>query len=130
MNKPDYVKFWMLSAEKDWTVAENLFSKGNYPQSLFFGHLALEKMLKAHWVRDNMEDYPPRIYNLVRLASQTKLTFTTDDLLFLDKMNDYQMEGRYPDYQFTIYKICTLDFTDEILKEVKRIHTWLSNQLL
>lgn len=130
MNKLDYVKFWMLSAEKDWTVAENLFSKGNYPQALFFGHLALEKMLKAHWVRDNMEDYPPRIHNLVRLASQTKLSFTTDDLLFLDKMNDYQMEGRYPDYQFTIYKICTPDFTEEILKEVKRIHTWLSNQLL
>ena len=103
MTKPDYIQFWKISAEKDWVVAENLFAKGNYPQALFFGHLVLEKAVKAHWVRDNLADVPPRLHNLVRLASQTQLDFSTDDLLFLDKMNDYQMEGRYPDYQFTIY---------------------------
>jgi hypothetical protein len=60
-------------------------------------------------------DIPPRIRNLVRLSSQTELSLSTDDLLFLDKMNDYQMEGRYPDYQFTIYEICTPALTEEIL---------------
>ncbi len=91
MVKSDYVQFWKTSAEKDWVVAENLFSKGNYPQALFFGHLVLEKLLKAHWVKDSLENYPPRIHNLVRLAGHTRLSFQPEDLLFLDKMNDYQM---------------------------------------
>jgi HEPN domain-containing protein len=50
MTKSDYIEFWKISAEKDWVVAENLFSKSNYPQALFFGHLVLEKILKAHWI--------------------------------------------------------------------------------
>ena len=33
------------------------------------------------------------------------------------------------DYQFAIYQLCTLVFTEEILEEVKRFYTWLSNQL-
>ena len=85
--------------------------------------------MKAHWVKDNSEDYPPRTHNLVRLASVTKLKIAEDDLLFLDKMNDYQMEGRYPDYHFTTYKICTQEFTAQILEEVKRLKTWLTRQL-
>jgi len=129
MTKSDYIQFWKTSAEKDWEVAESLFEKGKNPQSLFFGHLVLEKLLKSHWVKDNPTDYPPRIHNLVRLAGNTNLNFAPDDLLFFDKMNDYQMEGRYPDYHFTIYKICTPKFTEEILNNVKRLKEWLTNQL-
>lgn len=129
MTKSDYIQFWKLSAEKDWEVVQNLFEKKNFPQALFFAHLVLEKLVKAHWVKDNEADYPPRVHNLLRLAGSTELNFSQEDLLFLDKMNDFQMEGRYPDYQFTIYQLCTLDFTEGILKEVKNLYLWLSNQL-
>ncbi|MBI5914758.1 MAG: HEPN domain-containing protein [Bacteroidetes bacterium] len=129
MTNSDFIQFWKISADKDWEVAGSLFEKARYPQALFFGHLTLEKLLKAHWVKDNSEDYPPRTHNLVRLAGITKLEFKADDLLFLDKMNDYQMEGRYPDYNFTIYQICTLEFTAQILEEIKRLQAWLINQL-
>ncbi len=129
MTKPEHIAFWIASSAKDWEVAGNLFEKNNFPQALFFGHLTLEKLLKAHWVKDNTEDYPPRIHNLIRLSNQIQLEFTQDDLLLLDKMNDFQMEGRYPDYHFTIYQICTLEYTEEILSEVNRIRIWLTNQL-
>lgn len=129
MTKPEHIAFWIASSVKDWEVAGNLFEKNNFPQALFFGHLTLEKLLKAHWVKDNIEDYPPRIHNLIRLSNQIQLEFTQDDLLLLDKMNDFQMEGRYPDYHFTIYQICTLEYTEEILSEVNRIRIWLINQL-
>ena len=129
MTKSEYIQFWKTSAEKDWEVAQNLFEKKNYPQSLFFGHLALEKLLKAHWVKDNQEDFPPRIHNLNRLSEDTRLVLSPEDLAFLDKMNDFQLEGRYPDYQFKIYQLCTPVYTEEILKEVKRLVVWLTNQL-
>lgn len=108
---------------------QNLFDKANYPQALFFAHLVLEKLIKAHFVKDNASDYPPRTHNLVRLTSLTQLVFSMDDLLFLDKMNDYQMEGRYPDYQFLIFKICDGPHTKNLLEEVEKIRSWLLNQL-
>jgi HEPN domain-containing protein len=121
MTKQEYIEYWKTAAEKDWEVVQNLFDKANYPHALFFAHLVLEKLLKAH--------YPPRIHNLVRLASQTQLSFPANDLLFLDKMNDYQMEGRYPDYQFLIFKICDRQHTETLLVEVEKIRSWLLNQL-
>jgi hypothetical protein len=89
----------------------------------------LEKLLKAHFVKDNAIDFPPRIHNLVRLAGQTKLVFAANDLLFLDRMNDYQMEGRYPDYQFLIFQICDRQHTENLLAEAEKIRLWLLNQL-
>lgn len=129
MTKAEHIEFWKISAHKDRTVAENLFSKANYPQCLFFGHLVLEKLLKAHWVKDNTDDFPPRTHNLVRLASHTQLVFPPSDLLLLDKLNDFQMEGRYPDYNFSIYQLCTQTYTESLLLEIQRIEQWLLNQL-
>lgn len=80
-------------------------------------------------MKDNASDYPPRTHNLVRLTSLTQLVFSMDDLLFLDKMNDYQMEGRYPDYQLLIFKICDGPHTKNLLEEVEKIRSWLLNQL-
>jgi HEPN domain-containing protein len=129
MLKHEHVEFWKISSEKEWEVTENLFEKKNYPQSLFFGHLTIEKILKAHWIKDNISDFPARTHNLVRLAGQTTLTLTPDDLIFLDKMNDFQMESRYPDYHFTIYQICTPEYSLELLTEINRIRLWLLSQL-
>jgi len=129
MTKPEYIEYWKQAAHKDWEVVQNLFDKANYPQALFFAHLVLEKLIKAHFVKDNASDYPPRTHNLVRLTSLTQLVFSMDDLLFLDKMNDYQMEGRYPDYQFLIFKICDGPHTKNLLEEVEKIRSWLLNQL-
>lgn len=129
MTKQEYIEYWKQAADKDWTVVQNLFEKTNYPHALFFAHLVLEKLLKSHFVKDNVTDHPPRTHNLVRLASLTQLTFPANDLLFLDKMNDYQMEGRYPDYQFLIFKICDRPHTENLLIEVEKIRLWLLNQL-
>ncbi len=129
MTKQEYIEYWKQAAEKDWVVVLNLFEKINYPHSLFFAHLVLEKLLKAHFVKDNESDHPPRTHNLVRLASLIHLSFSAEDLLLLDRMNDYQMEGRYPDYQFMIFKICDRSHTETLLGAVETIRLWLLNQL-
>jgi HEPN domain-containing protein len=129
MNKLAYIEYWIQTAEKDWVVVKNLFEKANYPHSLFFAHLVLEKLLKAHFVKDNEGDHPPRTHNLIRLASQTRLIISPEDLLLLDRMNDFQMEGRYPDYQFLIFKICDQSLTEAILNDVETIRIWLLSQL-
>lgn len=49
MTKQEYIAYWKTAAEKDWEVVQNLFDKANYPHALFFAHLVLEKLLKAHF---------------------------------------------------------------------------------
>ena len=45
------VAYWRASAAEDWQVTEELVSLGRTRHSLFFAHLALEKLLKAHVCR-------------------------------------------------------------------------------
>ncbi len=47
---PNIKKYWMDEAQEALDVTEHLFDKGDYSYALFFGHLAMEKMLKALYV--------------------------------------------------------------------------------
>ena len=60
MTKLEHIEFWKISSEKDFPTVDLLFKKKHYPQALFFGHLVLEKALKAHWVKDNVSNIPPK----------------------------------------------------------------------
>ena len=44
-------------------------------------------------------------------------------------MNDFQMEGRYPDYAFLIYQICTEAHTKALINDVNTLRIWLISQL-
>jgi len=68
--KPDInklINFWESEAGEALKVAGHLVEKEDFSHALFFGHLALEKMLKALCVRE-LRDHAPPIHNLVRLA--------------------------------------------------------------
>ena len=131
MNKQDHIDYWRRTADSDWTAAETLFDKGHYLQCLFFAHLVLEKLLKAHWVKDNTTLTPPKVHNLEFLMLQTDLQFqlTVDEKLILDSMGLFQMQTRYPDYQFKINKLCTLSYTQTLLDSVRLLKNSLLSKL-
>ena len=58
--------YWLTEAEEALEVAEHLVEKEDYSYSLFFGHLAVEKLLKALYTTFRGEHAPP--HNLLRLA--------------------------------------------------------------
>ena len=43
-------RYWVTEAEEGLNVAGHLFEKGDYSYALFFGHLAIEKLLKGLYV--------------------------------------------------------------------------------
>jgi len=47
VKKYNKTQYWLKSAEDDWQVSRHLFEKGDYSYSLFFGHLTIEKILRA-----------------------------------------------------------------------------------
>ena len=129
MNKSDYIIYWKTTAEKDWDAVGHLFEKGDYLHALFFTHLVIEKLLKAHFVRDNKSDFPPRTHNLLLLISQTNLEPTVEQLRLFSQTNQFQIDGRYPDYQLNMYRIATQSYTESLLQEIEELKSWLENSL-
>jgi HEPN domain-containing protein len=96
VNVKKHIDYWLTGAKDDWEVAKELVSSGRYRHGLFFAHLALEKILKAHICR-NTRDLSPRLHNLVRLSELAELTLDQNQIEFLADMNAFNLEGRYPD---------------------------------
>ena len=70
MTIEETIQYWIDSAENDLKTAESLFDTGHYDWCLFVGHLVLEKILKAHWVKHNRNVIHPKIHNLLILAKE------------------------------------------------------------
>jgi HEPN domain-containing protein len=130
MTKIDHIEYWLKTSEDDWITVESLFQSGRYIHCLFFAHLSIEKICKALWVKYNIENIPPKIHNLVKILHGTNQIYEEKDLAFLEEFNDFQLEGRYPDYLFKINQICTVEFTTSILNKVKEIKKCLLKKLL
>jgi HEPN domain-containing protein len=124
----EQIEYWVSTAEHDLPVAESLFEKGHYVWCLFIGHLILEKIIKAHFVKDT-EQTPPKIHDLVKLASKTKLPLTQEQLEFLLRVNNFNLENRYPDYKQNLYKILTKNYSEENFNKIKEIYFWLKSLL-
>jgi len=43
--------YWLTEAEEALQVADHLLEKADYSYALFFGHLAIEKLLKALYAK-------------------------------------------------------------------------------
>jgi HEPN domain-containing protein len=126
--KKEKVKYWLDSAEDDWKVAKHLFEKGDYSYSLFFGHLAIEKSLKAVYV-ERLNDNPPFTHRLVSLAEKASLKLSEEKLRLLETVTDFNMEARYPDEKFSFKKKCTRKFTQKYLAKIEVIRKWLVKQI-
>ncbi|NQS99199.1 MAG: HEPN domain-containing protein [candidate division Zixibacteria bacterium] len=129
MTKNEHIAYWLQSAKHDLDTAESLFKSSKYDWCLFIGHLVLEKVLKAIFVDKNDNKNPPKIHNLVKLAELSFLELTEDQKVFLDEVNDFNIESRYPDYKFEFHKSCTKKYTDQYFKRIKEFYKWLKSQL-
>ena len=126
MTKEEHVNYWCQSAHHDLESAEIIFDSGRYDWCLFVGHLALEKILKAIFVDRNDNKMPPTIHNLVRLAELSNIEIDDEQKLLLDKINDFNIQTRYPDYKLEFYKRCDAEYTNEYLGKIKEFYTWLN----
>jgi HEPN domain-containing protein len=119
------IEFWMNGASEDIEVARELLSNNRYRHGLFFLHLALEKILKAHVCR-NINDLAPRIHNLVRLAEAASLNLKQHFIDILAELNAFNIEGRYPDSAFIPV---TQEEAADYLYRAEEVFQWLMSQL-
>ncbi|MEP1086966.1 HEPN domain-containing protein [Algoriphagus sp.] len=98
INLEKQLLYWQSGAEEDLEVAELLIEKEKYLHGLFYCHLVIEKILKAHVVKTTGQ-LAPRSHNLIYLSEKSKLYLDDDTLDFFGILMKYQLEGRYPGYK-------------------------------
>lgn len=129
MEKKDHIQYWKTTAARDWKRVNLLLKNRDYVFALFCAHLTLEKLIKGHWVKDNIGNFPPKIHNLVRLAEYISLKFSEEETDFLRQMNNFQLEGRYPDYQQALYKTYKAADAKKIVEKSNQIRKCLLKKL-
>ncbi len=55
MTKQELIAHWLKTSEVDEITMHYLFKDGRYAHCLFFGHLYLEKICKALWIKITMK---------------------------------------------------------------------------
>ncbi len=90
-------------------------------EALFMFCLAIEKYVKANWVNDNIDNIPPRIHDLQSVYSQTDIELEPDLVDFLDTINRWNIEGRYPDYKFSLYKLATKEYISRQFQNLTKL---------
>ncbi len=119
------VAHWRDMALSDIESAEILVEKGKYLHGLFFCHLVIEKALKAHFVKFQ-ETLPPKTHDLPYLISKTDIVLTKKQENLCAILMEFQLEGRYPEYN---PKVPSLSEIDNILSETKELLEWLTKKL-
>jgi len=128
MDKKKAIEYWLKSAEHDRQVVKHLFDNKDYSYALFFGHLTIEKILKAIYV-DRCGTVPPFTHSLNLLAEKASLKLTEEQTRLFTIISRFNIEARYADYKFIFWKQCTKEYTKKYLFKIEEIKQWLLNQI-
>jgi len=129
LSKNDHINYWKSTAEEDWDRVDWLLDKKDYVFALFCLHLSLEKLAKAVWVKENQVNFPPRIHDLKYILTDTSLILDQDLAKFVDDLQKYQIEGRYPDYKQYIKKYTDKAFVDDMIVKAKSLRKCLLDKI-
>lgn len=122
------IKYWLDSAAYDLETGRSLLESKRYPYALFFGHLALEKILKALVVKSTQQ-HAPYTHSLSLLASKTSIMIPESILDQLAEYTEFHLESRYPDEKKEFYEKCTEAFARQKFGEIEGVYQWLIPKL-
>jgi HEPN domain-containing protein len=123
------IAYWIDSAAYDLETGKSLLRTKRYPYALFFGHLAIEKILKALVVK-NTGEHAPYTHSLLMLAQKAGMDIPETMLDQLAEFMGFHTEARYPDAKMDFYRKRTKDFTALKFKEIKEVYRWLVKRSL
>lgn len=119
------IEYWKSGALDDLETAKVLIDKNRLLHGLFFCHLVIEKIIKAHVVKQTT-DFAPRSHNLIYLSERANLVFNENEEIFLGILMNYQLQGRYPDYNPSVPDSMKIA---EYLNQTENLVRWLEAKL-
>jgi len=122
------IDHWIKSSEEDFNTMLGLYDIKRFSWALFIGHISVEKLLKALYLKRNKQ-HAPFIQNLYRLAELSKIVIPEEYSDLLDKITTFNLKVRYDDYKQDFYNQCTPEFTIFWIDKIKILRIWI-NQML
>ena len=123
-DKNKIIEFWIVSSNDDYETMLAMYDSKRFSWSLFIGHLVIEKLLKAYYVKVK-EKYPPYLHNLIRLANDSGIELSEHLKYQLTTITAFNLNSRYDDYKRSFQKKCTPDFTEKWIHTIQEIRTWM-----
>lgn len=121
INIQKQIEYWKNISLNDIDTANVLFSANKNIEGMFFCHLCIEKILKAHVVKST-QNIPPKTHDLFHLASIAKIELSEVNTDFCQILMKYQLEGRYPEFY---PKPPSNEKTKEYFNNTKTLQEWL-----
>ncbi len=106
-----------------------MFAAKDYQWALFAGHLVIEELLKAYYVK-NVDDYPPLNHVLLPLAEGMGLELTEEQRDFLATVTTFFVHSRYDDFKYAFHKCDKKEFTETWIGKITEFRKWIKGQLL
>ncbi len=120
---------WIETSCDDFKTMNELFkSKSSYNWALFVGHISVEKLLKALYVKLQGK-HAPLIHNLYRLAELCKIELGDEYSDWLDTITSFNINARYDDYRKEFYNLCTHEYTELWIGRIKELREWIKTKL-
>lgn len=129
MTKQEHIDFWKNTADENWDTALYNYQGKQYVMTLFMFDLVIEKLIKAHWVKDNISNTPPRSHDLKFLVSETELELNSKHYDLLSIVTDWNISTRYPDYKLKLHKIANETYMQEQLHNIEELRRCLLEKL-
>lgn len=122
------INYWVKTSQHDYRTMLGLFRIKRYSDTLFYGHIVLEKILKALVVQKTKKQ-APYTHNLSFLVEVGKINLSKNEEEFLKDMNRFNIRARYPDVKFEFYNLCDKKFTENYLKKIKNLYQILCQKI-
>lgn len=128
MNKK--VVYWVALSEYDIDTASAMLTTKRYLYVGFMAHQAIEKILKAYFVKVN-DEVAPFSHSLSYIAKKACLyqNFSEKQKEFLDQLEPLNIEARYPSHKEQLMASLTEKRCNEILRKSKELHSWIKQKL-
>lgn len=127
-NYKKLVKYWRETAAYDYDTMKSLVKSQRYASSLFFGHIVLEKILKALVVNETKK-HAEYTHDLVKLYKLTGMELDNSTKNLLYEINKFNIKARYPEHKSQFYKLCTKEYSSEYINEIDKLYKKLCQRL-
>jgi HEPN domain-containing protein len=92
-NNIELIQYWIESSDRDYKTMNNLYKSKDYAWSLFVGHLVIEKLLKASFIKAKRE-HPPLIHNLLKISDLAGIKYSKEEEKLIDVITSFNLGAR------------------------------------
>lgn len=131
MDISEQINYWLDESGEALDIARVLLEKSKFLEAAFFCNLACEKALKSAYI-NYTKNIPPKVHSLVKLAQMAHIyeIMNEDIKRFINKLEAFQIEGRYPENRKRLYETTPKEIFENILKQTEEAIVWIRTQLI